>query len=246
MKTITYQDNMQYWKLKAAAKEAGYKMTSDCYWCQIFTNAETGDEFMTSREEESTNNPLDDLAEMLTPSTTEEPTEAVQAITDRLTVLKAESIAEAGPFGQSPADREIRAISATLEEIKMAYRDYKRHYANCETVRGSYDAGSKTVVVLVPASMRQPKRGALRFDSKTWENRGQQKKLRGYRIAIRQYSQGKDANYCLEAWGDAYACLKGEKSAPSVRKTIPGYGPSARDAAITEALRIAESGLYTE
>lgn len=23
-----------------------------------------------------------------------------------------------------------------MEEIKMAYRDYKRHYANCETVRG--------------------------------------------------------------------------------------------------------------
>lgn len=208
MKTITYQDNMQCWRLKAAAKEAGYKMTSDCYWCQIFTNAETGDEFMTSREEESTNDPMADLAEMLTPSATEEPTEAVRAI--------------------------------------MAYRDYKRHYANCETVRGSYDAGSKTVVVLVPASMRQPKRGALRFDSKTWKNRGQQKKLRGYRIAIRQYSQGKDANYYLEAWGNAYACLKGETSAPFVGKTIPGYGPSARDAAISEALKLAASGLYAE
>lgn len=44
----------------------------------------------------------------------EEPAEAVQAIMDRLTVLKAESIAEADPFGQSPADREINAIAATL------------------------------------------------------------------------------------------------------------------------------------
>ena len=133
-----------------------------------------------------------------------------------------------------------------MEEIKMAYRDYKRHYANCETVRGSYDARNKTIVVNVPASMMQPKHGALRFDPKTWENRGQQKKLRGYRIAIRQYNQGNDASYYLEAWGDPYACLRGEKSAPSVGKTIPGYGPSARDAAISDALKLAQSGQYTE
>ena len=133
-----------------------------------------------------------------------------------------------------------------MEEKRMAYRDYKRHYASCETVRGSYDASSKTIVVLVPASMMQPQRGALRFDPKTWENRGQQKKLRGHRIAIRQYNQGKDASYYLEAWGDAYACLRGEKSVPSVGKTIPGYGPSARDAAISEALQLAASGLYSE
>lgn len=124
MKTITYQDNMQYWRLKAAAKEAGYKMTSDCYWCQIFANAETEDEFMTSREEESTNDPMADLTEILTPSTTEEPSEAVQAIMDRLTVLKAESIADADPFGQSPADREIKAIAATLAAfgVRWCYR----------------------------------------------------------------------------------------------------------------------------
>lgn len=133
-----------------------------------------------------------------------------------------------------------------MEEVKMQYRDYKRNYTNCETVRGSYDASSKTIVVLVPASMMQPKRSASRFDSKRWENRGQQKKLRGYRVAVRQYNQGKDASYLLEAWGDAYACLRGERPAPAVSKTIPGYGPSARDAAISEALQLAASGLYTE
>ena len=51
---------------------------------------------------------------MLTPSTDEEPAEAVQAIMDRLTALKAESVSEADPFGRSPADREIKAIAATL------------------------------------------------------------------------------------------------------------------------------------
>lgn len=133
-----------------------------------------------------------------------------------------------------------------VEAVKMQYRDYKRHYANCETVRGSYDASGKTIVVLVPAEMLQPQRGALRFEPKAWENRGQQKKLRGYRVAVRQYNQGKDASYLLEAWGDAYACLRGERPAPAVSKTIPGYGPSARDAAISEALQLAASGLYGE
>ena len=134
-----------------------------------------------------------------------------------------------------------------MEEKRMTYRDYKRHYANCETVRGSYDASSKTIIVLVPVSMMQPKRSASRFDSKRWENRGQQKKLRGYRVAVRQYNQGRDASYLLEAWGgDAYACLRGERPAPAVSKTTPGYGPSARDAAISEALQLAASGLYAE
>ena len=133
-----------------------------------------------------------------------------------------------------------------MEEKRIAYRDYKRHYADCETVRGSYDASNKTIVVLVPVEMLQPQRGAARFDVKRWENRGQQKKLRGYRIAVRQYNQGKDASYFLEAWGDAYACLRGERPAPAVSKTIPGYGPSARDAAIAEALQLAASGLYAE
>lgn len=133
-----------------------------------------------------------------------------------------------------------------MEEKRMAYRDYKRHYPNCETVRGSYDAISKTVVVLVPVEMLRPQRGASRFDPKLWENRGHEKKLRGYRVAVWQCNQGRDARYYLEAWGDAYACLRGEKSAPSVGKTIPGYGPSARDVAISEALQLAASGLYTE
>ena len=114
MKTITYQDNMQLWRMKDAAKKAGYMKTDDCYLCQIFRNVETGDEFCTSREEDSTNDPMSDLAAMLTPSTNEEPSEAVKAIMGRLTALKAESIAEADPFGQSPADREIKAIAATL------------------------------------------------------------------------------------------------------------------------------------
>lgn len=94
--------------------------------------------------------------------------------------------------------------------------------------------------------MMHPKRCALRFDQKAWENRGQLKKLRGHRISVRQYNNGRYASYYLKAWGDPYACIRGEESAPSVGKLISGYGPSARDAAITEALQLAESGLYAE
>ena len=133
-----------------------------------------------------------------------------------------------------------------MEEVKMQYRDYKRHYASCETVRGSYDAESKTVIVLIPVSITAPKRGAARFDPKHWENRGQQKKLRGHRISVRQYNQGRDASYYLEAWGDAYAYLRGDKPAPSIGKAIHGFGPAARDTAIAEALQLAESGQYAE
>ena len=58
--------------------------------------------------------PVDRVPDDCQPTTSEEPAEPVRAIMDRLTALKAESIAEADPFGQSPADREIKAIAATL------------------------------------------------------------------------------------------------------------------------------------
>lgn len=43
-----------------------------------------------------------------------------------------------------------------MEEIRMPYRKYKGSYADCETVRGSYDAGAKTVLVLIPEGRMKP------------------------------------------------------------------------------------------
>ena len=80
------------------------------------------------------------------------------------------------------------------------------------------------------------------FDRKMWENRGQGKYMRGQRICVRQYNQGKDANFYLEAWGDS---LHG-KPAPSVGRTIPGKGPKARDRAISEAFSLAKTGFYAD
>lgn len=86
---------------------------------------------------------------------------------------------------------------------------------------------------------------AVRFDHKVWENRGQQKVLRGYQIGIREYNQGKDASYYVEAWGNPYDVLRGKKPAPSVGRTIQGKGQAAKARAIEYAMELSRSGLYT-
>ena len=68
MKNITFKTNEQLWKIENAAASAGYKKTDDCYWAQIFRNEETGHEFSTRREENSTNDPVAGLVAMLTPA----------------------------------------------------------------------------------------------------------------------------------------------------------------------------------
>ena len=71
MKKITYQTNRQLWTLQNALASAGYSKTADCYWSQIYTSA-NGNEIVLDRDEDTTNDPATDLAEMLTPSTTME------------------------------------------------------------------------------------------------------------------------------------------------------------------------------
>lgn len=83
MENITYQTNNQLWNIENTAASAGYEKTNDCYWAQIFRNSETGHEFSTSREENSTNDPAADLAAMLNP--TEETTEPEKTVTITLT-----------------------------------------------------------------------------------------------------------------------------------------------------------------
>lgn len=87
MENITYQNNNQLWNIENTAAVAGYEKTSDCYWAQIFRNSETGHEFSTSREENSTNDPAADLAAMLNP--TEETAETEKTVTITLTANEA-------------------------------------------------------------------------------------------------------------------------------------------------------------
>lgn len=37
-----------------------------------------------------------------------------------------------------------------MTEMRMPYRNYKKHYADCETVWGSYDKVAKSIIVLIP------------------------------------------------------------------------------------------------
>ena len=83
MKNIVYSTNSQLWKIENAAVAAGYKKTADCYWSQIFTNSESGDEFATVREDNSTNDPAADLAAILNPSKPEPAPAAVEYVETR-------------------------------------------------------------------------------------------------------------------------------------------------------------------
>ena len=67
-------------------------------------------------------------------------------------------------------------------EIKtMHYSQYKNHYADCETVKGSYDKLCKTIQVIIPEG-RMKKSGV----------RG--KRFRGYQIGLTK--QNGEHGYC--------------------------------------------------
>lgn len=43
-----------------------------------------------------------------------------------------------------------------MKQERMLYRRYKTSYADCETVLGSYDPSSKTIIVLLPDGRMKP------------------------------------------------------------------------------------------
>ena len=43
-----------------------------------------------------------------------------------------------------------------MEEERMLYRRYKTSFSDCETIPGSYDKESKTIVVLLPSGRMKP------------------------------------------------------------------------------------------
>lgn len=46
--------------------------------------------------------------------------------------------------------------SSGMREIEMPYRVYKQHYADCDTLAGSYNKQSKTITVLMPEGRMKP------------------------------------------------------------------------------------------
>jgi hypothetical protein len=39
---------------------------------------------------------------------------------------------------------------------EMHYRQYKQHYSDCETIKGSYNAATKTIQVIIPEGREKP------------------------------------------------------------------------------------------
>lgn len=65
--TIEYNTNEQLWTMEKIATENGYEKTGDCYWCQLFTNAD-GDTICTSREDIPNNNAVEEFRFAVNPA----------------------------------------------------------------------------------------------------------------------------------------------------------------------------------
>lgn len=57
-----------------------------------------------------------------------------------------------------------------MDIIRMRYRDYKNHYADCKTVEGSYSATSKMIKVIIPEGRMKPSgvRGKSFMEYQLW------------------------------------------------------------------------------
>lgn len=57
-----------------------------------------------------------------------------------------------------------------MDIIRMRYRDYKDHYADCKTVAGSYSTSNKTIEVIVPEGRMKPSgvRGKYFMEYQLW------------------------------------------------------------------------------
>lgn len=124
-------------------------------------------------------------------------------------------------------------------EKRIPYRVYKKTYPTAQTVPGSYDAASKTIEIVVPEPVKH-----LRFLPSEWETSRNRKRLKGHLIEVLQWNTGAEANFMIEASETADGGTKYHPSGRHISKTIPGYGPNARDAAIRMAMELAATGKY--
>ena len=125
---------------------------------------------------------------------------------------------------------------------RVPYRVYKKTYPDAKTVSDSYDARTKTIVVIFP----DDKVKHLSFLPSEWETGRNRKRLKGHLIEIFQWNTGAEANFMIEASETVDGGRKLHPSGRHISRTIPGYGPNARDAAIRMAMELAETGKYIE
>lgn len=133
-------------------------------------------------------------------------------------------------------------------EKRVPYRVYKKTYPTAKTVPGSYDAASKTIIIMPEAASH------LRFAPSEWTASGNSKCLKGHSITILQWNTGAEANFALEAHETTERVERScsiicngydhTEAARHIYRTIPGFGADARDEAIRQAKELAETGKY--
>lgn len=57
---------------------------------------------------------------------------------------------------EAKAEKQKQSIEAGDRIVEMFYRNYKKHYADCETVEGSYDDEFGTIKVIIRAGRMKP------------------------------------------------------------------------------------------
>lgn len=133
-------------------------------------------------------------------------------------------------------------------EKRVPYRVYKKTYPTAKTVPGSYDATSKTIIIVMPEAASH-----LRFAPSEWTASGNNKRLKGHSITVLQWNTGEEANFALEAHEtterDVKYCIICNGYDPTeesrhIYRTIPGFGADARDEAIRQAKELADTGKY--
>lgn len=127
-------------------------------------------------------------------------------------------------------------------EKRVPYRVYKKAYPDAKTVPDSYDARTKTIVVILPDKDAKH----LRFSPSAWDASCNTRQLKGHMICVIQWNSGAEANFMLEAYETADGGRKLHPSGRYISQTIPGYGPNSRDAAIRMAMELAETGKYIQ
>ena len=67
-------------------------------------------------------------------------------------------------------------------EKRMFYGRYKKHYSDCETVSGSYDKETKTIIVLIPEG--RMKKSGVRGQSYSYMEFNGVEKMTGRKVRI--------------------------------------------------------------
>lgn len=102
---------------------------------------------------------------------------------------------------------------------RMKYKDYKTYYSDCTTVKGSYDARTKTILVNIPAPQKFPREWApINGKAGSWVTPC------GCRVHYHGYGKGPAQAYIIQRDGEDVSLVRiiqpGVQCAEQVIKTV--------------------------